>query len=76
MPLEHAEEVHDLAVEIICDLAYRTEPAAQEHTAHAHEGLDIGFVGDCLDARDDASGEGFLASLPCGDGGCGTDLLH
>ena len=49
--LQDAKEVDDLAVAVVHHLKARLPRPAQKHAAHADEGLNIGAVGDAIDAR-------------------------
>ena len=68
-----AEEVDDLAVDVVEDFRLGPRRFAQQDTAHAGEGLGVAGMGDCLDALDDAPGEVLLAAEPGRErlGGCG-----
>lgn len=76
MALEDPEEVHDLAVEIVHDLELRTPGPAEEHAAHAGEGLDIDRVIDAVDPLDDLLVEGLLAAHPEGNRSGGGNFRH
>jgi len=70
MLAQHAKKVHDLAVYIVQNIGFWTQGAAQEHAAHAAEGLGMAAIWD----RGDAFGEVFLAAQPWGKGfGRGDD---
>lgn len=60
--LEDAEEVRDILGDVVDDLGARLERPAEEDAAHAHEGLDIGRMGDVGEPRDDAAREVPLAA--------------
>ena len=74
--LQDAKEVDDLAVAVVHHLKARLPRAAQKHAAHANEGLNIGAVGDAIDARDQGLGELALAAQPAGDGRGGAHGCH
>ncbi len=74
--LQDAKEVDDLAVAVVHHLKARLPRPAQKHAAHADEGLNIGAVGDAIDARDQGLGELALAAQPAGDGCGGAHGCH
>ncbi len=69
--LKDAEEVGDVAAEIVDDLRSRTSCPAQEDASHAHEGLGIGGVIDRIDPGHDALGEVAFSAEPWGHRGDG-----
>jgi hypothetical protein len=64
MPLQHAEQVGDVARAIVDRFDRRAQAAAQEHPAHADEGLGIAGVRHRRDARDQALRQVALAAHP------------
>ncbi len=71
--LEHPEETGNVAAEIVDRLHLRRRAPAQEHAAHADEGLGIEPMGRGLDRRDDAAGADLLAADIAGDRTDGRD---
>ena len=64
MIAQDAEEVDDLAIDIVEDFGPRAHSSAREHATHAAKGLGMAAVRGRLDARGDGPGEAFLAAEP------------
>ena len=66
-----AEQIDDIAVEIIDDFALWTRGAPENHASHSDEWLGVALVGNRLDSLDDPLGQVFLAAEPGSQGlGC------
>ena len=62
MPLQHAEQRRHVAGDIVDHLRPRPERPAQEHPAHADEGLDVAVVWHGFEAADDQRRQAPLAA--------------